>query len=669
VLKELFHGFGVSKNVPAPSSSMPRTAPELDNFNAFLTAFREQRGLIYTKINHGFWEALADVYEVLGRPVPRRKWAEADRIAKRKSLFSSGFAPELLRLLNDVAREDDPVFHIGLELSAWPGDDRVIGTPFKPERSLPVLAEYLQMFPRRTDGLLLKKAVMDGRIGEFFDLLAGNPVLIVGPDYIAPLKEIRALKHANFIAIHPNEARDHRDETERAISAWLDDRREARPTVLIQAGTLAPYWILRLRKRYPGASWVDGGLAFSIAAPEDLLKRPWGKVYRREIVRTFNNLSDRPDLPEQDRLEFVETAMADIVDSYADSHATEGPSTVSFVERKPVDSARIFRFLEGAETYNRWANRGPAWYALSKAYETHFSNLEGKRVIPCANGGMALEALIALHEVRAGRRLRWCVSAFGFANTGRGRLSDALKIDCDARGVLSIQKLRRLDPESFDGVIVTNPFGLLKDFSTFTKWQEETGKPLLIDNAAGVSPAVPNLPYQSLSLHHTKPYGFGEGGLAVVPEDEAEAVLRLLEYTQLEAAEAPYWVNNGKLSELAASGQLMRLETQPEWAPLYQMQAIRIEAIAASIGLEPLLSSDVPAMSRPFLAPVPVTVSALSNDRFIIGKYYKPLSPTPEAGRIYEHIVNIPSHPDMQRVSRAEIEAVLRHVLEVAAGS
>ncbi|WP_159079888.1 DegT/DnrJ/EryC1/StrS family aminotransferase [Methyloceanibacter sp. wino2] len=636
---------------------------DLASFDDFLSAFVSQPSFSYTTIKDGSWELLGDADARRPERVARDNWSEADRIAGRTALLEPGFVPQLIQLLEAAAIEDDPAFHIGLELSAWPYDEQILSAPFSPQRSQSILGPYSKMLSRLSDGLLLEKAVMDGRIGEFFAQLEKRRVLIVGPDNIEALRQIPALRSADFIPIHAEQARSKRDETEDEIAAWLDSDTAFGAVVLMQAGALAPYFILRLRSRYPETRWVDGGLAFSIATPRDLFSRPWGQVYRRQIARCHNRLIPGAEVPETARLDYVERIFAEVSADYAKLEPVEKDGKVSFVERKSLDFSRQAEFLESSRRYNRWANRGPLWHTLGRAYETHFRNLSGKRVVPCANGGMALTALANLHARKAGNPLRWCVSAFGFANTGRGALLDAIKIDCDGRGVLSLQALQSLDPGTFDGVILTNPFGMLEDFSPFTSWQKETGKALLVDNAAGINPNIPDIAYQSFSLHHTKPYGFGEGGLAVVPEDEAEDLLQLLEYSPMQQGAEPFWVNNGKLSENACAAHLVRLESHPEWAPLYHMQSTRIGFIAEDVGLEPLLSSHLPVMSRPFLAPHPVPIEALANDRFVLGKYYKPLTQLPQVGSIFDRLINIPSHPDMRNVDRMEIEAVLGSVL------
>ena len=336
---------------------------------------------------------------------------------------------------------------------------------------------------------------------------------------------------------------------------------------------------------------------------------------------------------------------------------------MAFVERKNIDEARLASLLQVSSKHNSWANRGPLWHALSQCYESYFQNITDKRVVPCANGGIALEALARMKEAQAGRQLRWCVSAFGFLNTKRGYFSDAIVVDCDETGLFSLSDLERLDQQSFDGIVVTNPFGLVRDFSDFAAWQQRTGKLLLIDNAAGVDLDVPDLPYQSFSLHHTKPYGFGEGGMALVPNEEYEQFLRLIEYQQLSGAEATHWVNNGKISDPSCALHLLRLEQAPRWRPRYIEQMQRIRRIAGSMGFTPLRQEEVPSMSVPLLAPHAMPGEALWNDTITLAKYYKPLAKMTHCSALFDRIVNVPCHLDVELISESRIESVLSQLV------
>lgn len=229
---------------------------------------------------------------------------------------------------------------------------------------------------------------------------------------------------------------------------------------------------------------------------------------------------------------------------------------------------------------------------------------------------------------------------------------------------MSLDELADSPLDSYDGIVVTNPFGLWKNFDDYRDFAGRHGKALLVDNAAGVCRPIPGVDHQSLSLHHTKPYGVGEGGLAVLPAAQCEEFFALIDYGGLARNRAEYWLNNGKLSDLACAFHLDRLERSPEWVPCYEQQAIRVLDISSTIGLRPLLpvSGTTVATSLPFLADHPVAVSRLENQLLTLGKYYTPLAPTPNARAIYRRMVNVPSHPDVARLSTEDLTTILSHL-------
>ena len=83
--------------------------------------------------------------------------------------------------------------------------------------------------------------------------------------------------------------------------------------------------------------------------------------------------------------------------------------------------------LERCCRSNHWANRGPLYRLLAERYTEHFGLAADRAITPCANGGIALEAIARLFALRAGRKLRWVGSSFSFANLGRGYFSDVRK--------------------------------------------------------------------------------------------------------------------------------------------------------------------------------------------------------------------------------------------------
>lgn len=335
----------------------------------------------------------------------------------------------------------------------------------------------------------------------------------------------------------------------------------------------------------------------------------------------------------------------------------EEQRVIKFVENKTPDMARVATLLEDCAAENTWANRGPIYHRMADAFAEHLQIPTGTKVTPCSNGGVALEAMARLHEADLGRPLRWVSSSFTFQNMGRGYFADVTFVDCNENGVLDLAALKALDPSSFDGFVVVNTLGRIQDFSAYIDFARESGKAMLFDNAAGIRAGIPDWPWQSFSLHHTKPYGLGEGGLAVTPADRADDFYTLLDYSA-PPDNARLWMNNGKISDISCAFHLSRLEKASEWNPRYYEQEERIGGIAAEMGLRPLLplGGVTPKTSAAFLSEAPIPLGRLRLTRHIVfAKYYKPLATLPMTEKVYDHIINIPTHPDMAGASEDQI--------------
>ena len=341
---------------------------------------------------------------------------------------------------------------------------------------------------------------------------------------------------------------------------------------------------------------------------------------------------------------------------------------ISFINKKTADLNRISELLELCAKENMFANRGPLYKMLAENYSAHFG-LDGNRsVTPCANAGIALEAMAKLLSMHSGKKLKWAGSAFSFQNLGRGHFSDMTFVDCTSQGLLDLNAIRALPENTFDGIIVVNPFGLHENFDSYIKFSLETGKFLLIDNAAGVGAKLPDWPWQALSLHHTKPYGMGEGGLALTPSDVAEEFYSLLNYGAI-PDDPKAWVNNGKISDISCAFLIERLEKVSEWEPLYLEQAERVHGVCISNDLKPLLPfpSTSPAMSWPYLSPNAVLPEQITrSEKITFAKYYKPVADFSQANYLYSHLLNVPTHPDLAILSDTELTHEISQVIEFA---
>jgi dTDP-4-amino-4,6-dideoxygalactose transaminase len=339
---------------------------------------------------------------------------------------------------------------------------------------------------------------------------------------------------------------------------------------------------------------------------------------------------------------------------------------VSFVEAKAPDLRRVETLLAKSASVNHWANRGPLYHDLANALSDHAGSRRDAAIVPLANGGVALEAMARLLAVQAGERRRWVASAFSFRNIGRGYFHDAVFLDCDAEGLLDLEACSGLDPDSYDGLIVTNPFGMYLDFSRYADFAHRRGKALLIDNASGFHAALPDWPWQAFSLHHTKPYGFGEGGAALVPREHAEALYALVDYAADQGG-SPHWLGNGKLSDVSSAFILERLERVGDWAPRYLEQRQRVVHLAERAGFSGLGAPQdgLPMTSLPLLAPTPVTEPSIRRARYVtLGKYYKPLRELPVLSELFERLVNVPCHPDVAGITDVQFLEEFDRLLE-----
>jgi dTDP-4-amino-4,6-dideoxygalactose transaminase len=108
--------------------------------------------------------------------------------------------------------------------------------------------------------------------------------------------------------------------------------------------------------------------------------------------------------------------------------------------------------------------------------------------------------------------------------------------------------------------IVICPFGMRSDFATHAKIASQHGGILIIDNAAGLGVDRTPLEYspdvfEAYSLHATKPFAIGEGGVIFSNVSSEKALRRALNFglPATVPRELPTWGINGKLSEFHAA--------------------------------------------------------------------------------------------------------------------
>jgi dTDP-4-amino-4,6-dideoxygalactose transaminase len=342
---------------------------------------------------------------------------------------------------------------------------------------------------------------------------------------------------------------------------------------------------------------------------------------------------------------------------------------VNFVEDKHPNWSRIEQIMALSARAKRWANFGPVEQLLSSTVASMLALPADRAVVPASSATSALHALAGAYAEARGRPLTWAICAFGFDSTVVGPLAGRVRIvDCDATGLMSMTALASLPVESWDGLIVTDLFGCQPDLSPYAALCSATGKPLIVDSAVSFpAPRAPSVRASEIvSFHHTKPWGFGEGGCAIVDAALAERVRAFLNYGVGTDESFAVHASNGKMSDVAAAFILQRIETMSDWADAYRAQRHRITALARSAGLDPLVRPPDNAVCPhvPAIAAKVIDVTGLPSAPFTVRKYYKPLSDRcPESANLYSRIVNIPCHPGMAAVDDAAILGYLNLLL------
>lgn len=345
---------------------------------------------------------------------------------------------------------------------------------------------------------------------------------------------------------------------------------------------------------------------------------------------------------------------------------------VRFIENKRPNPERIAQLLAQSAEANHWTNGGPVLRQLEQTLAQAAGVGPGRAVVVCSSGTTALNVLAGLHAMKLGRPLRWAVPAFGFFSTVIGPFSGSLVIDCDRKGMLDLDQLADTPADRYDGVCVVNPFGRCKSLEPYAAFCREHNKPMIVDNALGLfgfDRARADAPDESISLHHTKPWGFGEGGCVIVSNEDEATARSLINFGVGNEQQAGPYACNGKLSDPAAAYIIDRLEQAHIWSKTNDQQHQRIAELiqSANLPLNPFIPEAPPGSAQAiYTATHAIAQARLANPHVVLRKYYRPpYEPWPEqATDLYARILNIPCHAGIAQVNDDTIVQVLTRMFD-----
>lgn len=237
---------------------------------------------------------------------------------------------------------------------------------------------------------------------------------------------------------------------------------------------------------------------------------------------------------------------------------------MSWIHKKTINNSKINERLNKCIETGQFTNNGYNVKDLEDFIKTKFKINDGKSVICVANATVGLWALCNSIEFNDNADINWCSQSFTFPSSVQGLLKNTKIIDIDEEGGLDLNAV----PDDCNGIIVTNVFGNVVDISKYEKWANENNKYLIFDNAATAYTFYKGQNSCNygvgciISFHHTKPFGFGEGGAIIVDNKYEEAVRRLINFgiSNEKQLKWNHFGGNYKMSEISAIYILQYLE-------------------------------------------------------------------------------------------------------------
>jgi len=333
---------------------------------------------------------------------------------------------------------------------------------------------------------------------------------------------------------------------------------------------------------------------------------------------------------------------------------------IDWVPYKNINQKRINELLKNSITSKLFTNNGPNVQLLEEVIREKLQIDDTKTVVVVTNGSVALHSLSTSIEYFHKQKIKWATQSFTFPPSAQGTLSNAKIIDIDKDGGLNLDEL----DETINGIIVTNIFGNVVDIKKYENWANENNKFLIFDNAAtpftfyGGKSCCNYGDGCTISFHHTKPLGFGEGG-AIIVDNKYEKYIRCLNNFGF-YLEKNLWVregNNYKMSDISAVYIIQYLDNfdniVKKHKELYSYFKTQLIQHNIPIKLFPSFHDEDKIMPSCFCLLFDnyddnIRLKLLENNIFC-RKYYHPLKNTQNAVDIYQKILCLPCNVDIAK--------------------
>lgn len=233
---------------------------------------------------------------------------------------------------------------------------------------------------------------------------------------------------------------------------------------------------------------------------------------------------------------------------------------------------QLLPYLERIDDARYYSNHGQLLRELENQLAGHFG-VSPTQISVVANGTVALSAALLAVQARPGSRClvpAWTFVASASAIWAANLEPYFVDVSKDTWTLDPAEIKRRPDLHDVGAVMVVSPFGAPIDTRAWDEFTAETGIPVIIDGAAAfdtvsrVSSACPGKTPIMISLHATKVFGVGEGGLVISTDEPAmRRFHQICNFGVWGSPEGQILGYNGKLSEYHAAVGLAAFEGWP----------------------------------------------------------------------------------------------------------
>lgn len=328
---------------------------------------------------------------------------------------------------------------------------------------------------------------------------------------------------------------------------------------------------------------------------------------------------------------------------------------MSWTENKKVNWELVKKLLANSAWGGHYSNYGPAVQAAEVYYREQLKIDSTKAVIYCNSGTSALHTAYLAIKKQDDTINRVLTTPFNFPSSANGPIGSDSIIYVDLDDNFEFPIVKDGEVPAVDIVIVPNYFGLAQDVKRL-EWNY-SNKKIIFDNAASPYTFVEGRNISNfgtasiISFHHTKPIGFGEGGLLIIDKEYEETARRLINFGNymIPGERWDSMASNFKASDIDAAFT-MQYEYNNIKGLYYEYRVKYLELLGtltsdACREFDVLPNHATIGTTGPSCLPIiwsQPTDSYLKNNSEI-RKYYKPLvSGYTNCDYLYEHIMCIP---------------------------